>query len=153
MAAFVPATKCTLTPVNRIFTRVGASDKLLEGKSTFFVEMEEAKNIVENATADSLVIIDELGRGTSTFDGLAIAHAVFDRLISKTGCRALFSTHYHMIVEKVKDKPEVGLYHMEADVNEKTDEISFKYKFIPGVCPKSFGIQVAKIAGLPVFFA
>lgn len=150
LGCYVPAAKCILTPVDRIFTRIGASDKLLEGKSTFFVEMEEAKNIVEKATPDSLVIIDELGRGTSTFDGVAIAQAVLENLVGKIACRCLFSTHYHMLLEKVKNKHEVGLFHMQADVNQNTDEISFKYKFSQGVCPESFGIQVAKIAGLPV---
>eukprot|EP00826_Nyctotherus_ovalis_P020446 TRINITY_DN1641_c0_g1_i11.p1 TRINITY_DN1641_c0_g1~~TRINITY_DN1641_c0_g1_i11.p1 ORF type:complete len:237 (+),score=90.54 TRINITY_DN1641_c0_g1_i11:540-1250(+) len=150
LGCFVPAEKCLLTPVDRIFTRIGASDRLLEGKSTFFVEMEEAKNVLEYATDESLAIMDELGRGTSTFDGLAIAEAVLDFVVKKIKCRTLFATHYHLLVEKVKGMREVELYYMEFDVNEESDEIRFKYRFVPGVCPKSFGIQVAKIAGLPV---
>ena len=153
LGCYVPAESCALTPVDRIFTRIGASDRLLEGKSTFFVEMEEAKNIVEYATSESLAIMDELGRGTSTFDGLAIAEAVLDCVVKKVKCRTLFATHYHLLVERVKDLDEVGLYYMEFEVDEETDEIKFKYKFTPGVCPKSFGIQVAKIAGLPVMFS
>ncbi len=153
LGCYVPAEKCLMTPVDRIFTRIGASDRLLEGKSTFFVEMEEAKNVVEYATSESLVIMDELGRGTSTFDGVAIAQAVLDCIVKRLKCRTLFSTHYHLLVERFKDYKEIGLYYMLADVNEETDEISFKYKFTPGVCPKSFGIQVAKIAGLPVRLA
>jgi len=151
LGCYVPAEKVVLTPVDRIFTRIGASDRLLEGKSTFFVEMEEAKNVVEYATSESLAIMDELGRGTSTFDGLAIAEAVLNCVVKRIKCRTLFATHYHLLVEKVKELSEVGLYYMESDVNEETDEISFKYRFMPGVCPKSFGIQVAKLAGLPVF--
>ena len=152
LGCFVSATKCLLTPVDRIFTRIGASDRLLEGKSTFFVEMEETKNVLDYATSESLVIMDELGRGTSTFDGMAIAQSVLNSIIKRIQCRTLFSTHYHMLVERVKEMPEVGMFYMAADVNETTDEIVFKYQFMPGVCPKSFGIQVAKIAGLPVTF-
>jgi DNA mismatch repair protein MSH6 len=150
LGCYVPAEKCVLTPVDRVFTRIGASDRILEGKSTFFVEMEEAKNVVEYATNESLVVMDELGRGTSTFDGLAIAEAVLNCIVRRIKCRTLFATHYHLLVEKVKEMKEVGLYYMEFEVDEQTDHIEFKHKFTPGVCPKSFGIQVAKLAGLPV---
>lgn len=89
-----------LTPVDRIFTRLGASDRLLEGKSTFYVEMEECGNIIKYATPRSLAILDELGRGTSTFDGYSIAHAVLDHLVKQVKCRSMFSTHYHMLLEE-----------------------------------------------------
>lgn len=98
----MPAESCTLTPVDRIFTRIGASDRILEGKSTFFVEMEETRNIIAFATFKSLAIVDELGRGTSTFDGYAIAHAVLKYLVNKIRCRSLFSTHYHMLLEEFR---------------------------------------------------
>ena len=150
LGCYVPATKCLLTPVDRIFTRIGASDRLLEGKSTFFVEMEEARQVLEYGTEHSLAIMDELGRGTSTFDGLAIAEAVLKHVIKKVKCRTLFATHYHLLVERVRDMKEVGLCYMGFEVNEEKDEIRFEYRFKPGVCPKSFGIQVAKIAGIPV---
>lgn len=99
MGCFVPASKCILTPVDRIFTRLGASDRILEGKSTFFVEMEETNTILKFATFKSLAIIDELGRGTSTFDGYSIAFAVLRYLIRVLKCRSLFATHYHMLLD------------------------------------------------------
>ena len=99
MGSYVPAEKCLLTPVDRIFTRIGASDRILEGKSTFFVEMEETNNILKFASFKSLAIVDELGRGTSTFDGYSIAHAVLNFMVSSIKCRSLFSTHYHMLLE------------------------------------------------------
>ncbi len=95
----MPAESFTLTPVDRIFTRIGASDRILEGKSTFYVEMEETRNIIQFATFKSLAIVDELGRGTSTFDGYAIAHAVLNHIVYKIRCRSLFSTHYHMLLD------------------------------------------------------
>jgi DNA mismatch repair protein MSH6 len=101
-----------MTPVDRLFTRIGASDRILEGKSTFFVEMEETRNIIEFATFKSLAIVDELGRGTSTFDGYSIAHAVLKYLVGKIKCRTLFSTHYHMLLDEFKDYPGVVSYHM-----------------------------------------
>ena len=107
IGCYVPATKCILTPVDRIFTRIGASDRILEGKSTFFVEMEETKNVLQWATPRSLAILDELGRGTSTFDGYAIANAVMQFLVKKLACRTLFSTHYHMLLDEFKRVPGV----------------------------------------------
>ncbi len=99
IGCYVPASKCILTPVDRIFTRLGASDRILEGKSTFFVEMEETNSILRFATFKSLAIVDELGRGTSTFDGFSIACAVLRYLVDNIECRSLFSTHYHMLLE------------------------------------------------------
>ena len=140
-----------MTPIDRIFTRIGASDRILEGKSTFFVEMEETSNIIKQATGHSLVILDELGRGTSTFDGYSIAHAVLKYLIKQIKCLTLFSTHYHMLLDDFRGKKNVDLYHMafkQHDPNRQ-DHITFLYKFVKGECPTSFGLNVARMAGLP----
>ena len=139
----------TLTPVDRVFTRIGASDRILEGKSTFYVEMEETKNIIQFATSRSLAIVDELGRGTSTFDGYSIAHAVLKYLVGKLNCRSLFSTHYHMLLDEFRGAPGVKLYHMACKANEQKDEVVFLYRFEPGECPHSFGLNVARMAGIP----
>ena len=149
VGCFVPCISIRLTPVDRIFTRLGASDRLLEGKSTFFVEMEECKNVIQMATHKSLAILDELGRGTSTFDGYSIAHAVLNYLIDRIRCRAMFSTHYHMLLEDFKSRPGIVSYHMSYRSNEEGDRVMFMYKFIKGNCPKSFGINVARMAGIP----
>ena len=137
-----------LTPVDRIFTRLGASDRILEGKSTFYIEMEETKNIIRFATHRSFAILDELGRGTSTFDGYSIAHAVLNYLIKRIKCRSLFSTHYHMLLNDFKNEPGVACYHMSYKANEEKDQVTFLYKFIKGECPMSFGINVARMAGI-----
>lgn len=102
IGSFVPAKRCELTTVDRIFTRIGASDRILEGKSTFFVEMEETQTILKFATSKSLAIVDELGRGTSTFDGYSIANAVMRHMVSQINCMSLFSTHYHMLIKEFK---------------------------------------------------
>ena len=149
LGCYVPAESVTLTPVDRIFTRLGASDRILEGKSTFYVEMEETKNIIQFATFKSLAIVDELGRGTSTFDGYAIAHAVLNYLVNKIRCRTLFSTHYHMLLDDFRHAPAVKLFHMKCQANEAKDEVMFLYKFEEGECPQSFGINVARMAGIP----
>ena len=112
IGSFVPAKTCELTPVDRIFTRIGASDRILEGKSTFYVEMEETKTILKFATSRSLAIVDELGRGTSTFDGYAIANAVMRHMVNKINCMALFSTHYHMLINEFKQVKGVKNFHM-----------------------------------------
>lgn len=112
IGCFVPAASCELSPIDRIFTRIGASDRILEGKSTFYVEMEETKNLLQFATPRSLAIIDELGRGTSTFDGYAIANAVMQFLVRRLNCLTLFSTHYHMLLDEFRDFPGVCSYHM-----------------------------------------
>ena len=145
------AQSCRLTIVDRVFTRIGASDRILENKSTFFVELEETKTVVEQATKNSLVIMDELGRGTSTFDGYSIAHSVLSYLAHELKCRTLFTTHYHMLVEDfVNHKDIVGLYHMKSDFESDQNKLHFLYKFAPGVAPQSFGIYVAKLAGINV---
>lgn len=149
IGCYVPAAKCELTLVDRIFTRIGASDRILEGKSTFYVEMEETNVICQYATTHSLAIVDELGRGTSTFDGYAIARAVMHYLVDKTNCRTLFSTHYHMLIDEFKAAKGVENYHMAFKQSENNDTIVFLHKFIKGDCQKSFGLNVAKLAGLP----
>ena len=150
MGCFVPAKKCVMTIVDRIFTRIGAIDKLLEGKSTFFIEMEETKTILENATKNSLIIMDELGRGTSTKDGQIIVKTVLYQIENKLQARCLFTTHYHDIIEWCGKQPKIRLSFMESKINEKTKDINFLYHFKDGICPESYGIEVAKLAGLPM---
>ncbi len=146
---FVPATKATIGVVDRIFTRVGASDDISRGQSTFMVEMTETANILNNATEKSLIILDEIGRGTSTFDGLSIAWAVVeylhDRPIGAT--KALFATHYHELTELSLTKERVKNYNMT--VKEFEDRIIFLRKIVPGGASSSYGIQVGRLAGLP----
>lgn len=149
IGCFVPCESFRLTPIDRIFTRLGASDRILEGKSTFFVEMEETSNVIKLATHRSLAILDELGRGTSTFDGYSIAHAVLNYVVDELKCRAMFSTHYHMLLDDFKLRPGVGTYHMAYVANEEKDNITFLYKFVKGECPLSFGLNVARMAGIP----
>ena len=120
LGAYVPASKAVLSPVDRIFTRVGASDRILAGQSTFFVELAETSTILRHATKDSLVILDELGRGTSTFDGNAIAYAVTKHLTTAISCRALFATHYHTLCEDFAEDPKVALGHMVSGWREWT---------------------------------
>lgn len=149
VGSWVPASSFELTPVDRIFTRIGAADRILEGKSTFFVEMEETLNIVRDATKNSLVIIDELGRGTSTYDGVAIAHAVLKYLAEDIKCFVLFATHYHLLLEEFALYSNVACYHMACEFDKEKEEVKFLYKFIKGNA-LSFGINVAKMAGLPI---
>eukprot|EP00347_Sterkiella_histriomuscorum_P021958 403332180 len=149
IGCYVPAQSIKLNPVDRIFTRIGASDRILEGKSTFYVEMEETKNIIQFATFKSLAIVDELGRGTSTFDGYSIAHAVLKYLVNNIRCRSLFATHYHMLLDEFRGARGVKSYHMACRANEDKDEVMFLYRFEKGECPTSFGINVARMAGIP----
>ena len=149
IGCYVPAKECEMILVDRIFTRIGASDKLFEGKSTFYVEMEETKNILQNATENSLVIMDELGRGTSTNDGKIIAKTVLFIIENRIKCRTLFTTHYHDIIEWCKNQCGIDLFFMDSNVDDKSKDITFLYKFKKGICPESFGISVAKLAGLP----
>ena len=149
IGSFVPAKSANISIVDRIFTRVGASDSLSTGHSTFMVEMSEMANILNNATARSLLIIDEIGRGTSTFDGLSIAWAVLEYISDKTKCgaKALFATHYHELTE-LEGKLD-GVKNYRITVKEYGDNIIFLRKIVRGGADKSFGIQVAKLAGLP----
>lgn len=145
--SFVPATSARIGVADRIFTRVGASDDLSKGQSTFMVEMNETANIVNNATAQSLVILDEIGRGTSTFDGLSIAWSVAEHLHDQIGCRTLFATHYHELTELAQIRE--GVQNFSVAVREWNDDIVFLRKIIPGPADQSYGIQVARLAGLP----
>ena len=111
--------------------------------------MEETKNVLKFATSRSLAILDELGRGTSTFDGYAIANAVMQYLVRRLNCMTLFSTHYHMLLDEFRDFPGVKSYHMSYKANEAGDHVIFLYKFVEGECPMSFGLNVARMAGLP----
>jgi DNA mismatch repair protein MutS len=149
MGSFVPAEKANITITDRIFTRVGALDNLSAGQSTFMVEMQETANIVNNATAKSLVIMDEIGRGTSTYDGLSIAWAVAEHLhdLSGTGTRTLFATHYHELTELENQLDRVKNYNIA--VKEWNDEIIFLRKLVAGSTNRSYGIQVARLAGIP----
>jgi DNA mismatch repair protein MutS len=149
IGCFVPAARASIGVVDRIFTRVGASDDLSRGQSTFMVEMNEAANILNNATSRSLVILDEIGRGTSTFDGLSIAWAVAEYLHDTPGVRAktLFATHYHELTELSLTKERVKNYNMT--VKEWNDRVIFLRKVLPGGSNRSYGIQVARLAGMP----
>ncbi|MCH7589869.1 DNA mismatch repair protein MutS, partial [PVC group bacterium] len=149
MGSFVPAKKANIGLVDRIFTRVGASDELSRGASTFMVEMIEVANILNNATHKSLIILDEVGRGTSTFDGVSIAWAVAEYIHDErhVGARTLFATHYHELTELELLLPKVKNYNIS--VKEWDDEIIFLRKIVPGGTDKSYGIHVARLAGLP----
>ncbi len=144
---FVPAKEAVIGLVDRIFTRVGASDDLAAGNSTFMIEMVETANILLHATAQSLVILDEIGRGTSTLDGLALAWAITEHLAETIGCRTLFATHYHEITDLAQTLPAVSNYSVL--VREWEDQIVFMHRIIPGAADRSYGVQVARLAGLP----
>lgn len=149
IGSFVPAQSARIGLVDRVFTRVGANDRQLRGESTFMVEMRETSDILEEATARSLLILDEIGRGTSTFDGLAIAWAVAEHLHDTPGLcpRTLFATHFHELAELSETRPRMTNMHFE--VREWNEEVIFLRKLVAGEASRSFGIQVAKLAGLP----
>ncbi|GLH02763.1 Probable DNA mismatch repair protein Msh6 [Gryllus bimaculatus] len=151
----IPADECVLTPVDRIFTRIGASDDIMAGESTFFVELSETSAILRKASKHSLVLVDELGRGTSTHDGTAIASATVKELV-RLGCRTLFSTHYHSLVDDFKNSPDITMRHMACMVEEDSEDptqetVTFLYKFEAGACPKSYGFNAARLGGIPSF--
>ena len=145
--SFVPAARARIGVVDRIFTRVGASDDLARGRSTFMVEMTETAAILHNASRRSLVVLDEIGRGTSTFDGLSIAWAVAEHLHDKAGCRTLFATHYHELQDLARERPRVK--NLTVAVREVGDKVVFLRKLVAGGASRSYGIEVAKLAGLP----
>jgi DNA mismatch repair protein MutS len=147
IGSFVPAASAQIGLVDRIFTRVGANDDLSRGQSTFMVEMNETANIVNNATERSLVILDEIGRGTSTFDGLSIAWSVAEFLHDKIRARTLFATHYHELTKLAEERS--GVCNFNVAVREWNEQIIFLRKIVPGGADKSYGIQVARLAGLP----
>lgn len=149
IGCYVPASECKLTVVDKIFTRIGAYDLIIEGKSTFLVELEETADILNHSSEDSLVIIDELGRGTSTFDGTAISIATLEYISRIIKCRCLFSTHLHLLCDEFSNDTKVLPFHMDLKLNNETKSITFLYKFISGTCPKSYGMNVAQLAGIP----
>jgi DNA mismatch repair protein MutS len=147
IGAFVPADSARIGPIDRIFTRIGASDDLASGRSTFMVEMTETANILNNATARSLVLMDEIGRGTSTYDGLSLAWACAEQLASKIGAYTLFATHYFELTRL----PELmsGLANVHLDAVEHGDTIAFMHAVQEGAASRSYGLQVAALAGVP----
>jgi DNA mismatch repair protein MutS len=149
MGSFVPAAEAEIGLVDRVFTRVGASDDLARGRSTFMVEMQETANILNSATPRSLIVLDEIGRGTSTFDGISIAWAVAEHLHNDARVKAktLFATHYHELTDLALTMDGVKNYNVL--VREKDDRVVFLRKIVPGGSDKSYGIQVARLAGMP----
>ncbi len=147
IGSFVPAARATLGVVDRIFARVGASDDLARGRSTFMVEMTETARILNTATERSLVILDEIGRGTSTYDGLSLAWAVVEHLHDHVGCRTLFATHYHELTDLEDSLDGVG--NLNVAVKEWQGEVVFLHQIVPGAADKSYGIHVAQLAGVP----
>jgi len=145
--SFIPAKKATMGVADRIFTRVGASDELIRGQSTFMVEMTETANILNNATDRSLVILDEVGRGTSTYDGLSLAWAITEHLANEVKCRTLFATHYHELTEL--GQLLVNVKNLNVAVREWAGDVVFLHKIIAGGTDKSYGVHVAKLAGVP----
>ena len=147
MGSFVPASKADIPIFDSIFTRIGASDDLVSGESTFMVEMLEAKNAIVNATENSLILFDELGRGTSTFDGMSLARAILEYVTNSIGCKTLFSTHYHELVDLENKYKKIKNVHVDAV--EENGTITFLHKVLPGSVSKSYGIHVASLAGMP----
>lgn len=148
IGSFVPAERAEICIVDRIFTRVGASDNVSQGQSTFMVEMQEASNILHNSTEKSLVILDEIGRGTSTYDGLSIAWAIMEYLYHKVGVKTIFATHYHELIRVADELPCAKNYAMA--VRESNDGVIFLHQVIAGGCDQSYGIEVARLAGIPI---
>ncbi|XP_062083571.1 DNA mismatch repair protein MSH6 [Humulus lupulus] len=152
LGADVPAERFELSPVDRIFVRMGAKDHIMAGQSTFLTELSETAMMLSSATHSSLVALDELGRGTSTSDGQAIAGSVLEHFVHKVQCRGMFSTHYHRLAIDYQKDTKVQLCHMACQVGSSVgaiEEVTFLYKLIHGACPKSYGVNVARLAGLP----
>jgi DNA mismatch repair protein MutS len=147
MGSFVPARRAVIGVADRIFARVGASDELSRGQSTFMVEMTETARILNTATRRSLVILDEIGRGTSTYDGLSLAWSIVEHIHDSVGCRTLFATHYHELTDLEAQLPGVRNYNVA--VKEWDDQVVFLHQIVPGAADKSYGIHVAQLAGVP----
>ncbi len=145
--SYVPADGARIGLIDRVFTRVGAGDELARGQSTFMVEMAETAAILNHATSRSLVILDEVGRGTSTFDGVSLAWAITEHLHDRSACRALFATHYHELTDIAGERP--GVFNLTVAVAENADDVVFLHRIVPGAATKSYGIHVARIAGVP----
>jgi DNA mismatch repair protein MutS len=147
MGSFVPARRAVVGVVDRLFTRVGAADNLVRGQSTFMVEMSETSAILHGATARSLVLLDEIGRGTSTYDGVAIAWAVTEFLHNTIGCKTIFATHYHELTQLTEELAHARNFNVA--VREAGEEIVFLHRLEPGGADRSYGIHVGQLAGLP----
>ena len=148
IGSYVPASKCNLPIFDKIFTRIGASDDLVGGESTFMVEMKESAYALLNATSNSLILFDELGRGTSTYDGMSLAGAIIDYIATKVKCKTLFSTHYHELTDMENKLP--GIRNVHVSIDETDGDITFLHKVMDGPVDKSYGINVAKLANLPI---
>ena len=147
IGSFIPARQASICPVDKIFTRVGASDDLATGQSTFMVEMNEVAQILKYATKNSLIILDEVGRGTSTFDGMSIAHSVMEYIHDKIKAKTLFATHYHQLIALENMLPGVKNYSVA--VKERGKDIVFLRRIVAGGTDRSYGVHVARLAGLP----
>ncbi len=147
MGSFLPARRATVGVADRVFARIGASDELARGQSTFMVEMTETARILNTATPRSLVILDEIGRGTSTYDGLSLAWSIVEHIHEAIGCRTLFATHYHELTDLADQLP--GVANFNVAVKEWDDQVVFLHEIVPGAADKSYGIHVAQLAGVP----
>ena len=145
--SFVPACSATIPSIDAVFTRIGSSDDLSHGRSTFMVEMTEAARILKSATPQSLILIDEIGRGTSTYDGLSLAWSLLEHIHNSVRAKTLFATHFHEITALEKHLPL--LKNANVLVDRWNDEIVFLHKLGPGICNRSYGVEVARLAGLP----
>jgi DNA mismatch repair protein MutS len=145
--SFVPASRAKIGVIDRLFTRVGASDNLVRGQSTFMVEMSETSAILHTATRRSLVLLDEIGRGTSTYDGISIAWSVSEHIHNQIGCKTVFATHYHELTQLADSLVAVRNYNVQ--VREAGDEVLFLHRLLPGGADRSYGIEVGRLAGLP----
>lgn len=149
IGCYVPCASARLTPVDRIMSRLGANDNIFAAQSTFFVELSETKKILSEATPRSLVILDELGRGTSSYDGVAVAQAVLHHVASHIGCVGFFATHYHSLATEFSGHPEIKAKRMQIHVDDIERQITFLYKLEEGVAEGSFGMHCAAMCGIP----
>lgn len=149
VGCYVPAVSARLTPIDRIMSRLGANDNIFAAQSTFFVELSETKKILAEATPRSLVILDELGRGTSSYDGVAVAQAVLHHVASHIGCIGYFATHYHSLATEFENHPEIRARRMQIEVDEHNRRVTFLYKLEDGVAEGSFGMHCAAMCGIP----
>lgn len=148
IGCFVPSISARLTPVDRIMSRLGANDNIFAAQSTFFVELSETKKILAEATPRSLVILDELGRGTSSYDGVAVAQAVLHHVATHIGCIGFFATHYHSLATEFQNHPEIRARRMQIHVDEQRRRVTFLYKLEDGVAEGSFGMHCAAMCGI-----
>lgn len=146
IGCYVPAASCRLTPIDRIFTRVGANDKIMAGQSTFMVELSETSIILKQATSHSLVILDELGRGTSTFDGAAVAYGVIEYLSTNINCLTIFTTHYHQLVNDCLTNKNISFYKLHSELSKH--DLLQTYKLVKGTESNSHGLDIAELQGI-----